>query len=178
MRALILALLLLPAHAIQAGNLFEEGNPGGRKQFEPYFDDETTPWQEIQANLPAYPQPANLVRIEIGPTARHEVFVDAKSLSSDADGVVRYSLLVKSAAGAETVSYEGMRCENAERKIYAFGRPSGEWARNRRAAWGQIPVRAANNPHGILFFHYFCSVNSKRDTLELQRILRSGGLYQ
>ena len=37
-----------------------------------------------------------------------------------------------SPAGAETVSFEGMRCENGERKLYAFGRADERAAADRK----------------------------------------------
>jgi hypothetical protein len=69
--------------------------------------------------------------------------------------VVRYTVVVKSPAGAETVSFEGMRCESGERKLYAFGRADGqgggEWSRNRYARWDVIKGRQQTGlPQGAL----------------------------
>ncbi|MGZ8202594.1 MAG: CNP1-like family protein, partial [Burkholderiales bacterium] len=45
------------------------------------FDEEKKAWKEIQAQIPAYPKPDDLIRLEIGGAARHAYFVDAKSIS-------------------------------------------------------------------------------------------------
>ncbi len=172
---LVLLAVLLAYLPAQARNLLDNANP--RLPFEHTFNDEEAPWAEVQANLPGDPKPENLVRFEVSATAQNEHFIDINSISSDSDGVVRYALFIVSPSGAETVSYEGLRCENGDRKIYAFGRQSGEWVKNKRADWALIPIRATNNPHKILFHHYFCYVGTKRDVPELQRILRAGGIY-
>jgi hypothetical protein len=91
--------------------------------------------------------------------------------------VVRYTLVVRSASGSENVSHEGLRCTEGLRKVYAYGRPNGEWSRNGRATWQPIAARDPNSPQRVLFFHYLCTQNTKRDVPNLQRLLRSGGVY-
>lgn len=149
--------------------------------FEYDFDENTKAWKEIQAQLPAAPKPENLIEVKLDATSRNSLLIDAASLSSSDDGVVRYTAIIRSPAGAENVSFEGLRCETGERKLYAFGRTSGkdagEWSRNRYAKWEAIQARQTGGYHRELFFHYLCVVNTQRDVPTLLRLLKSGGIY-
>ncbi len=151
-------------------------------KFESDFEENTKTWQEIQAQLPTAPKPENLIEVKLDASTRNSLLIDAASLSASDDGVVRYTAIIRSPAGAENISFEGLRCETGERKLYAFGRTSGkdagEWARNRYAKWEPIQARQAGGYHRELFFHYLCTVNTKRDLPTLLRLLKSGGIYE
>jgi hypothetical protein len=120
-------------------------------------DDETKPWEEIQAELPPAPKDENLLPFYVGPTATQKFSVDSKSLSIGKDGVVRYTLVAVSPGGAKNISYEGIRCASYEKKIYALGRDDGTWARSRRDQWEPIVRGNANRQHAALSADYFCS---------------------
>ncbi|MEW5787819.1 MAG: CNP1-like family protein [Pseudomonadota bacterium] len=145
------------------------------------FDENAKPWQEIQAQLPPYPKAENLVPFEVSAATGNRHFVDFPSVTIGSDGAVRYSVVVRSPAGAETVSFEGMRCDSGERKLYAFGRSDGkgggEWSRNRYAKWDIIKDRQQTSYHRELFYHYFCTVDGKGDLKRIQHFLKTGGLY-
>jgi hypothetical protein len=138
--------------------------------------EEAKPWTELQAQLPAAPKPESLVAIDIGAAIAHRVYVDKASVSSAGDGVVRYSVLIKATGGAQTVNYEGMRCESGEAKIYAFGRPDGSWVRNKYARWSRIQDRASFGYQRELFYHYFCTVDGRAEMKVIDQALRTGGL--
>lgn len=124
--------------------------------FDEDFDDETKPWQEIAVQLPPPPAAENLLPFEVSATATQSFALDAKSLTVGADGVIRYTLVTTSPAGARNVSYEGIRCASFEKKLYAFGHPDGSWSRSRRDQWQRIVQNAANRQHAVLFKDYFC----------------------
>ena len=145
-------------------------------QFDHDFDENAKPWQEVQAQLPAYPQEGNLIPFVVSAATRNRYFVDYPSVSVGDDGVVRYTVVVRTEGGAENVSFEGMRCASGERKIYAFGRPGGEWSRNRYARWEIIKVRQATGYQRELFDSYFCAGGmGAPDIKRVQRLLKSGG---
>lgn len=154
----------------------------GWGEFEYDFDEDKKPWQEVQAQLPAYPRPDRLVPFEVSAASRNRHYIDDASLSVGEDGVVRYTVVVRTPGGAENVSFEGMRCDDGQRKLYAFGRPdgrgAGEWSRNRHARWEPIQVRQATSYHRELFYHYLCTVEGKGDLAAIRRYLRQGGLYR
>jgi len=174
---LFLALFCLTAHAADPLIWGEENKWAN---FEYAFDD-TAKWQELQHQLPPYPKPENFIPITLGARSSNQFFVDYASLSASEDGVVRYSMVVKSPSGAETTSFEGMRCTTGERKLYAFGRndgkSGGEWARNRYAKWEPIQGRSLNDFRRELFYHYFCTVEGAVRLPNIQHNLKSGGFY-
>ena len=109
--------------------------------------------EETQVELPAYPAAARLIEFERSPGADFRYFIDPATLSVDKDGVVRYVLVARSAAGVQNVTYEGLRCETAEHRFYAFGRPDGTWSRS-RADWR--PLQQGQPLQRVLYADYFC----------------------
>ncbi|MDO9225117.1 MAG: CNP1-like family protein [Pseudomonadota bacterium] len=175
---LLITLLALSSHAAENPLIWGENN--NWNQFEYEFDD-TTKWQELQHQLPPYPKAENFIPITLGARSSNQFFVDYASVTASDDGVVRYGMVIKSPSGAETVSFEGMRCTSGERKLYAFGRSDGkgggEWSRNRYAKWEPIRGRSLNDFRRELFHHYFCTVEGAVKLPAIQRNLKSGGTY-
>jgi len=128
--------------------------------FEEEFDDKDKPWQEIAIQLPAAPAAGDLLPFYVSPTATQSFAIDPKSLTIGADGVIRYTLVSQSQGGASNVSYEGIRCNSFEKKLYAFGRADGTWARSRRDQWEPITDNQANRQHAALAKDYFCNGNA------------------
>jgi len=135
------------------------------KFFESDFDDQEKPWKEIEAKLPAYPKAENLLDFDGGSAAGHKFFVDAPSLSIGEDGVVRYSLVVRTAGGATNVSYEGIRCDMRQQKVYAIGRAGGTWARARDPQWRRIEYREVSPHYGVLYVDFLCRNNKPVPTV-------------
>lgn len=122
------------------------------------FDDEyeKKPWQELAVRLPAAPEPAAQIPFYVSAATDNLFTIDRKSLSVDTDGVVRYVLTITTAGGARNVTYEGMRCETREQRIYASGRLDGSWSKSRNNEWTRIKDVIANRHHAALFLEYFC----------------------
>lgn len=139
--------------------------------FDEEFDEK--PWAEVEVQLPAYPNEASLIPFRVGSVEDTQYFIDADSLSVGDDGVVRYVAVVISSSGARNVSYEGMRCTTAERRLYAFGRADRTWSKARGAQW--LKIRGGSNNHVVeLFGGYFCRVGSVVvNADEARRVLRS-----
>lgn len=120
------------------------------------FEEDTQPWQEVAVQLPAAPKPENLVEFEVSGSTTLRFSVDVTSISTGDDGVVRYTLVSRSPSGAQGISYEGIRCESYEKKLYAFGQKDGSWTRSRRDQWDLITGTGANRQHAALARDYFC----------------------
>lgn len=131
---------------------------GGRTVL--FEDEPRTAWQEGGLQLPAYPAEADLIPLDVSSSTSTAFFIDGKSLSLGEDGVVRYTLVGRAAGGAENVSFEGMRCETAERKLYALGRAKGEWVLSRNDQWQRIADNAFNRQHAVLAKEFFCPPGS------------------
>ncbi|MDN0075050.1 CNP1-like family protein [Crenobacter sp. SG2303] len=105
-----------------------------------YAFDEDKPWQENDTALPTYPAQADWVGFYVTNTFANQAAIDAKSLSIDTDHVIRYVLQVKSPAGAENLSYEGLRCSGRLNKTYAFGDTvNHRWIKSQKADWKPLP---------------------------------------
>jgi CNP1-like family protein len=128
---------------------------------------------EAQVELPAYPVPGRLVEFEKSQAADFHYFIDPQTLSVDKDGVVRYVLVARSSSGVQNVSYEGLRCESAEYRFYAFGRADGTWSRA-RSEWRSL--QQAQPLQRILYADYFCPQKvAILNAGEGVRALRDGG---
>ena len=125
------------------------------------FDDDTKAWKEIQAQIPPYPKEQNLVLVEAGGATPHRFYVDTASVSLGDDGVIRYTTIVKTAGGATNVSFEGMRCETREQKLYALGRSDGTWARARKPEWQRIVLRDLQPHRYTLYREFFCPIPAR-----------------
>jgi hypothetical protein len=138
--------------AALAGNAW--GQSPGKNYGQDYEEEKI--WGEVEVPLPEYPQAGSLIEFYVSATASNQFFVDAKSVSVGTDGVVRYALVIKTRGGATNVSFEGIRCQTRERKIYAFGHSDGNWAKARDGTWSAIQGGGANNYQAALWWEYFC----------------------
>lgn len=142
--------------------------------FDYEFDNEK-PWVEIEAQLPPYPKDENLLPVFVSAATDNRFFVDSASISVGGDGVVRYTLIVKSTAGASNVSFEGIRCASHERRLYAFGRKEGSWSRARSAKWEPISYKDRNRQHHVLHDDFFCPNGIVvKDSAEAVDLLKRG----
>lgn len=140
-----LLLFLGVATTIQAQSNLEEGTENQEKL-----------WQETAVVLPAAPQAADLLPFEVATAVTQTFAIDAKSLTISTDGVIRYTLVAQSRSGAKTISYEGIRCQTFEKKLYSFGHKDGSWSLARRDQWEPIIGSAVARPHVALAQDYFC----------------------
>lgn len=167
--SLALALVLAKLAGGAAAQVLAPQYPGGYK---PQFE-EDKPWEEQKWSLPPYPAMDGLVGFDAGPTSAFRFFVDPASISVGDDGVIRYTLVARSASGALNVSYEGIRCASRERRLYAFGREDKTWAPARTSEWTRISLSAH---HAALADEYFCPVRGAvRTADEAVSALKRGG---
>lgn len=138
-------------------------------------DYENKQWQEIEVQLPAAPKQETLLPFYVSAATENRFFVDGATLSVGGDGVVRYVLLVLTPQGARNVTYEGMRCETRERRIYASGRLDGTWSKARKNEWVRILDAWANRQHAALYLEYFCPIGTiVKDAAEARDALIKG----
>lgn len=164
-------LLLLSGFAttIRAQSSLEEDN-----------EDQKKAWQETAIMLPAAPQITDLLPFEVATTVTQAFAIDAKSLIISTDGVIRYTLVAQSQSGAKSISYEGIRCQTFEKKLYSFGHKDGSWSLSRRDQWEPIMGSAVNRVHVALAQDYFCQnkANAGDAAAILDRMKRKRPLTQ
>ena len=168
------------------------GTQKALKGFDSDFDS-GKPWAELQAQLPAYPKAENLLPFDAGPASDNFHYIDAPSIAVGGDGVVRYTLVIKSPTGAMNVTYEGMRCatdgkrESArldllilkfqvtEKRLYAIGRDDETWVRARVSKWEELEDVSQHYAQRALARYFFCPANSiVRNEKEAIQALKSG----
>jgi hypothetical protein len=166
MRWLILTLALVSAVAA--------AQPAPRNLYVP-SEAEGQPLDEQKPQLPPFPKEENLVSIQVDGGPSFDFFVDLESVSVGRDGVVRYTLLARSAGGATNISYEGIRCSGRERKLYAFGRADKTWSAARNPQWVSISDLPVNLLQAMLHDVFFCRARTiVRDAEEARKLLKSG----
>lgn len=114
------------------------------------------PWVEVAAQLPAYPRIENLLPFSVSAVTRHRYFIDAASISVSEDHVVRYTAVIETVGGAKNISFEGLRCETGESRLYAYGHPDGSWSKARNAGWKDIQFRSPLSYQKALYEGFFC----------------------
>lgn len=82
---------------------------------------------EGEVKLPPYFKEGDLIEFEVTRASSMRFYVDRASISVGGDLVVRYTLVARSPQGAENVTYEGLRCNNATSRVYALGHRDGSW---------------------------------------------------
>ena len=131
-------------------------------------------WKEGEVSMPPPVDEARLRSFFVSSASPNHFFVDEGSVSVGEDQVVRYTLVVRTPGGAENITFEGLRCVTGERRIYASGRPGGDWVPMKNSAWQPISNNAYNRPRAALAFEYFCDGSvPPRDTEHALRLLRA-----
>ncbi len=145
-----------------------------KKEFKETFDTEK-PWVEQLAQLPPYPDLNNLIPLIVQTSTDYQHTVDPESISIGDDGVVRLTLVSRSSAGAMNISYEGIRCETNERKLYAIGRNDKTWSKPRVSEWQSLDFVKQFYAHRELSKNLLCPdkypVRSKEEAI---KILKTG----
>jgi hypothetical protein len=123
--------------------------------------------------LPSWPAEANLVPFQVSRANALKYFVDGASISVADRDIVRFTLVSKSAAGAENVSYEGFRCSTGERTTYAYGRTDRTWREVSDPQWAPIP-RTDEMRNVLIAYHLCPGRRAVKDSTEGVNALKYG----
>lgn len=129
-------------------------------------DPDAPKWEEEALQLPEFPKETNLREFYVSATTPHRYFIDTTSLAVGKDGVVRYTLVVRTQGGVTNISFEGMRCATGQYKIYATGHADGTWAMARRSEWRAITDKPTYRHHAALARDFFCPIGNPIATPE------------
>jgi hypothetical protein len=130
--------------------------------------------QEDVVALPAYPRPADLIEVSVSDPRGFRFFIDGSSLSIGRDGIVRYTFVGVSPAGAENVTFEGLRCRPSQYRVYAVGRPENRSWSATRSQWQPVATAGAGRWRAALRDEYWCREPLHGADDALQRV-RQGG---
>ena len=146
---------------------------GQWKDWDYELDQEKKPWEELQTQLPPLPKPENLLKFDVDAITTNNFYVDAASLSIGEDKVVRYTMVVKTGGGATNVSFEGIRCDGRQVRVYAFGQANNQWSRARNPGWRDISQRDLNGYHNVLYRSFLCTQSRNREASNVKEIIAS-----
>lgn len=127
---------------------------------------ETRDWQEGEFKMPAFPKAADLIEFEASAASTFKFFVDSQSIIAGSDGAVRYTLVARSASGAESVSFNGLRCRTHAHRVYATGRADKTWAPVPNSEWKALQLKTVTRQHIALMRDFFCPAGSPIATRE------------
>lgn len=119
-------------------------------------DPDALKWAEEEAVLPEFPKTENLLPFYVSEMTAHRFMIDAATLQVGKDRVVRYVLVVQTSGGATNISFEGMRCDTREFRLYATGHRAGRWMKARLSEWRPIENKPVNRHHAVLLRDLFC----------------------
>lgn len=122
---------------------------------------------------PAAPADRDLLAVKLPVLTDFRFLVDTRSISIEPNGIVRFSIVTQSPAGARTVTYEGLDCPNRERRVYAYGRGNDGWAEAKPSEWQRFSPRNQNY-WAVLYNEIFCPeatpVRSVREGIDALRL--------
>lgn len=119
-------------------------------------------FKESEIKLPPLPKDENLLQFEADAASPYHFYIDTHALSIGKDEVVRYTLVVKTPSGATNISYEGMRCDVGQIKIYAYARGRVAWVRTRHPEWREFHSQPSGRYRRVLKYDYFCAGESRK----------------
>lgn len=138
------------------------------------FDDREV--SELPLKLPPPPKQAALIAFDPGNRSTLKFFVDADSISLGTDKIIRFTVVATGEGAARNVTYEAIRCDTRERKIYARGEPDGKWVQVRNPQWTKIAGLNSDGYRFTLYNEYFCPARMMvKDEREAVQALRRGG---
>lgn len=159
MKAIALFAASAAALAVLAGCSSTKGPSNQDDSAFAYLLDRKPEWTENKVDtLPPLPQASNLLAFNVSQNTPLNFSIDRNSVSVGTDGVVRYTVVVTSPAGARNVNYEGIRCDNYEWRLYAsINDDQNAWDRTVANDFRRIENGELNAYHAALYQDYFCA---------------------
>ncbi len=121
-------------------------------------------WKEGDKNMPEYPENNDLLEVS-GSAAyqNYQYLIDGKNLTVGRDGVVRYSIVIRSKSGADNVMHDGIRCTANQIKHYAYGTTGMDGKKKfipkTNAGWEPFRLSGITAYGSTLAASYFCDHN-------------------
>ena len=113
-------------------------------------------WEEAEVKIPTAPPSKDLKPFYVSAITQLKFALDAQSIVFGKDEVIRYVVVITSASGAQQVTYEGIRCEKYEWRLYATMQSDGKWNKVANSRWQGIKNTSYNSYHNALVRDAFC----------------------
>ena len=133
-------------------------------------------WKEGSNQLPDYPKDDDLLEASGPPNYKnYQYLIDGKNLNVGEDGVVRYSIVIRSPSGADNVMFDGIRCTSNEIKNYAYGSTDMDgkkkFIQRQNPVWKPVSSTGVTGYGPIFTENYFC--NFEGSTLSYGEIIQN-----
>ena len=113
-------------------------------------------WEEAEVKIPTAPPSNDLKPFYVSAPTQLKFALDATSIAFGKDEVIRYVVVITSSSGAQQVSYEGIRCEKYEWRLYATMQKDGQWHKTANSRWQVIRNTGYNAYQAALVRDAFC----------------------
>ena len=113
-------------------------------------------WKESDAPPPPAFNADKLIALAMPPYVTLQFGVDPATLSLTPDGVVRYVVVARNAAGSTTAIYEGLRCATGEVKTYARQTSGSPWATVKAPQWQALYAGRPSKHAAVLAYQGVC----------------------
>lgn len=123
-------------------------------------------WNEAEVKLPSAPPSKQLKPFFVSINTPLTFAIDADSIELGKDDVLRYIIVITSPSGAKQVSYEGIRCEKHEWRLYGTLQNDGQWRKNPGSKWQFIMPNNYNRYHSALVKDAFCENSIPRRNIK------------
>lgn len=132
--------------------------------------------QQVAPAWPDWPEEGDFVPFDPGLPGQARYEVDVRQLEVDASGVVRYVMRVRTGGGAQTLTYEALRCADLGWQLLAMGGADRQWRPPRNPAWQTLDKVAAHRHRLAFALELVCdAVAPPRDADEVRDRLREAG---
>ena len=123
-------------------------------------------WKEGDSRTPDYPRESDLVEVSGAPAYQtYQYLLDVENIQVGGDGVVRYSLVIRSPSGSDNAFYEGVRCTTNTIKTYAYGTmdmdDKKKFVARLKPAWKQAHSSGVMGYGQTFIINYLCGFNGK-----------------
>jgi len=152
-------LLVFPINGMTA-DIWDKLN---EHEFQLNEDVEEYIWKEGGTQLPDYPEDKNLLEVAGPPAYRnYQYLIDGKNLQVGKDGIVRYSIVIRSTDGADNAMFEGLRCDSGQIKNYAYGSTDKAGKKvflpREKPKWQPVRSNGVTGYTESLRVNYFCDM--------------------
>ncbi len=118
---------------------------------------ESREFDEGEVVTPPFPKEDTLIEFVPSINNPFRFYIDGATLTTSAQGVVRFVLVAVSPSGVRSVSFEGIRCATGESRVYAYGRnDNNTWSNARNSRWREIEPRQVARQTKSLQREFFC----------------------
>ncbi len=115
-----------------------------------------------------------LVPLEMPPYVSIKVGIDPETISVSPNGIVRYVVVMRNAAGSVSAAFEGLICASGQVKTYARAQGNGTWTTVTTPIWRDMSDNLPSRHAQAFARQGACDAGSARTPADMVKALRQG----